>query len=145
MNETLAGRAEELAHLADLIRASLTLADCMIPSINTRLTELAELGIDNFEIEGPLVYSRAAGCSSAFDDSRVVYAAALVMPHGLGCTLWDADEHAMRYGEFNQEPPLLKERFVMFDQCPPIVRAMLSPHVPGLLVQLFQDFSVLIR
>jgi hypothetical protein len=45
MTETLAGRAKELAHLVDLIRARLLLADSMIPSINTQLTELAEMGI----------------------------------------------------------------------------------------------------
>jgi hypothetical protein len=40
----------------------------------------------------PLVYSRAASCSPNFDDARVVFAATLVMPGGLGCTIWGAEE-----------------------------------------------------
>ena len=50
MHDTLAGRAEELAHLTDLILTSLSLADSAIGPINERLAELAEVGIDNIEI-----------------------------------------------------------------------------------------------
>jgi hypothetical protein len=145
MHDTLLGRAEELARLTDLIRTSLSLADSAIPPINAQLDELAAMGLDNLELEGPLVYSRAAGYCPDFDDARVVYAAALVMPGGLGCTLWGADEHAERYGESNHEPPHLRERFVPYDKCPPIVRATLPAHAPKLLVQLLQSFSVLTR
>jgi hypothetical protein len=145
MSETLSERAAELAHLADLIRNSLSLADSAIPPINAHLEELTAMGLDNLEIEGALVYSRAAGYSPAFDDARVVYAAALVMPGGLGCTIWGADEHAERYGESNHEPPHLRERFVPYDKCPPIVRATLPAHAPKLLVQLLQSFNVLTR
>ena len=145
MNDTLSGRAEELARLTDLIRTSLSLADSAIPPINAQLDELATMGLDNLELEGPLVYSRVAGSSPAFDDARVVYAAALIMPGGLGCTLWGADEHAERYGESYHEPPQLRERFVPYDKCPPIVRATLPAHAPNLLVQLLQSFSVLTR
>ncbi len=145
MHDTLSGRAEELGRLTDLIRTSLLLADSSIPAINEQLDELAAMGLDNLELEGPLVYSRAAGHCPDFDDARVVYAAALVMPGGLGCTLWDADEHAERYGESNHEPPHLRERFVPYDNCPPIVRATLPAHAPKLLVHLLQSFSVLTR
>lgn len=145
MHDTLFGRAEELARLTELIRTSLSLADSAIPPINSQLAELAEMGIDNLEFEGPLIYSRSAGCSPAFDDERIVYAAALIMPGGLGCTLWPADEHATRYGESRREPPELRERFVAYERCPAIVRAMLPAHAPRLMVQLLQSFSVLTR
>ena len=145
MHDTLSGRAEELAHLTDLIRTSLSLADSAIPPINAQLDALAAMGLDHLELEGPLVYSRTASCSPDFDDNRVVYAAALLMPGGLGCTLWDADEHAERYGDSHQEPPHLRERFVPYDKCPPIVRATLPAHAPKLLCQLLQSFSVLTR
>ena len=145
MHDTLSGRAEELARLTDLIRTSLSLADSAIPPINVQLDELAAMGLDNLELEGPLVYSRTAGFSPAFDDARVVYAAALIMPGGLGCTLWGANEHAERYGESHCEPPHLRERFVPYDKCSPIVRATLPAHAPKLLVQLLQSFSVLTR
>jgi hypothetical protein len=47
MHNTLSGRAEELAHLIDLIRTSLSLADSAIPPINAQLDELAAMGLDN--------------------------------------------------------------------------------------------------
>ena len=53
MQDSLSGRAAELAHLTDLIRTSLSLADAAIPLINEQLNGLAEMGIDNLELEGP--------------------------------------------------------------------------------------------
>jgi hypothetical protein len=98
MQDSLSGRAAELVHLTDLIRTSLSLGDVAIPLINEQLNGLAEMGIDNLELEGPRIYSRTAGWSPAFDDEQIIYAAALTMPGGLGCTTWSADEYAMRYG-----------------------------------------------
>lgn len=145
MHDTLSGRAEELACLTDLIRTSLSLADAAIPPINTQLDDLAAMGLDNLKLEGPLVYSRSAGSSPALDDARVVYAAALIMPGGVGCTFWSAYEHAERYGESYHEPPDMRERFVPYGKWPPIVRATLPAHTPNLLVQLLQRLSVLTR
>lgn len=145
MIETLYGRVEELAHLVDLIRTSVSLADSTIPHINQQLAELAELGVDNLELEGPPLYSRTASPSPAFDDGRVVYAAALLMPGGLGCTSWDAEEYASRYGSSHCEPPCLRERFMPFSDAPAIVRATLPAHAPKLIAQLLQSFAVLAR
>ncbi len=145
MIETLNGRAEELAHLVDLIRASVSLADSAIPPINQQLVELAELGVDNIELEGPALYSRTSNPWPAFDDGRVVYAAALIMPGGLGCTSWDDEEYASRYGSSNCEPPCLRDRFIPFAKAPAIVRATLPAHAPKLISQLLQSFSVLTR
>ena len=145
MYDTLSGRAEELARLTDLIRTSLSLADSAIPPINAQLDELAAMGLENLELEGPLVYSRPASGFPDFDDSRMVYAAAILMPGGLGVTVWGADEHAERYGDSNHEPPNLREHFLPYDKCPPIVRATLPAHAPKLLVRLLQSFSVLTR
>ena len=52
-----------LAHLTDLIRTSLSLADAPIPLINEQLNGLAEMGIDNLELEGPRIYSRTMALS----------------------------------------------------------------------------------
>ena len=145
MHDTLTGRAVELAHLTDLIRASLALADSAIHPINEQLTGLAELGIDNLELEGPRIYSRTAGWLPAFDDEQIIYAAALTMPGGLGCTTWNADEYAMRYGDSHHEPPALRERFVAYDKLPPIVRAMIPGVAAKLIAELLSSFNVLAR
>jgi len=145
MIEPLYGRAEELASLVDLIRTSVSLADSAIPQINQQLRELAELGVDNLELEGPPLYSRTASPSPAFDERRVVYAAALLMPGGLGYTSWDAEDYAARYGTSHCEPPCLRERFMPFAEAPAIVRAALPAHTPKLIAQLLQCFAVLTR
>jgi hypothetical protein len=150
MQDSLSGRAAELAHRTDLIRTSLSLADAAIPLINEQLNNeqlngLAELGIDNLELEGPRIYSRTAGWSPAFDDEQIIYAAALTMPGGLGCTTWSADEYAMRYGDSHHEPPALRERFVAYDKLPPIVRAMIPGVAPKLIAELLSSFNVLAR
>ena len=145
MQDSLSGRAAELANLTDLIRTSLSLADAAIPLINEQLNGLAELGIDNLELEGPRIYSRTAGWSPAFDDQQIIYAAALAMPGGVGCTSWTADEYAMRYGESHHEPPALRERFVVYEKLPPIVRAMIPGVAPKLIAELLSSFNVLAR
>ena len=55
MHDNLSRRAAELAHLNDLIRTSLSLADAAIPLLNEQLHALAEMGIDNLELEGPRI------------------------------------------------------------------------------------------
>jgi len=114
MHDNLSGRAAELAHLNDLIRTSLSLADAAIPLLNEQLYALAEMGIDNLELEGPRIYSRTAGWSPAFDDEQIVFAAALTMPGGLGYTVWNADDYTTRYGDSHHELPVLRERFVVY-------------------------------
>jgi hypothetical protein len=79
MHDNLSGRAAELAHLTDLIRTSLSLADAAIPLLDEQLHALAEMGIDNLQLEGPRIYSRTAGWSPTFDDEQIIFAAALTM------------------------------------------------------------------
>jgi hypothetical protein len=143
MNDTLAGQAEELARIVSLIRIGLAEADLKIPAINEQLAELADLGITQFEIEGPSLYCRVAGTSGALSDDHFVYAAALIMPGGIGATRWDADEYTERYGDSPHESPQLSCRFVPFEECPPVVRAMLARHTSRLVGGLLRDFKVL--
>ena len=145
MHNNLSERAADLAHLTDLIRTSLSLADAAIPLINEQLNGLAELGIDNLEVEGPRIYSRTAGWSPAFDDEQIIYAAALTMPGGLGSTTWSADEYAIRYSDSHRGPPALRERFVVYEKLPPIVRAMIPGAAPKLIAELLSSFNILPR
>ena len=46
---------------------------------------------------------------------------------GLGCTVWSGNDYTTRYGDSHHEPPVLRDRFVVYDKLPPIVRAM----IPG--------------
>ena len=106
MHNNLSGRAAELAHRTDLIRTSLALADATIPLLNEQVHALAEMGLDNLELEGPRIHSRTAGWSPAFDDEQIAFAAALTMPGGLGCTVWSADDYTTRYDDAHHESPV---------------------------------------
>ena len=84
MHDSLTKHAAQLARLAMMIRIGLESAESAIPGINDLLAELATLGVTDFQVEGPAIYCRPAGPSSAYDDSFVVYQAAIIQPGGIG-------------------------------------------------------------
>lgn len=75
-----------MSRLAAKIRTSLDEAESKVPGINEKLDSLAELGVAELQIEGPSVYCRPMGASSAFSDDFVVYRAAIVMLGAMLCT-----------------------------------------------------------
>ena len=143
MNDSLLIRATDLVRLATTIRSGLESAERTIPAINEHLADLATLGITDFQIEGPTIYCRPAGVSSLHDDEFVIYQAALVMPGGIGAAIWGSTEyheHTSRpYGELIDLAP----RFVTYEKCPPLVRAMLIAHTGRMLESLMQDVRLL--
>ena len=126
-----------------MIRIGLDSAEAAIPGINDQLAELATLGLTGFQVEGPAIYGRPAGTSSAFDGAYVVYQAAIIQPGGIGAVVWDAHEfheHANRpYGE----PADLAPRFVPYAKCPTLVRALLVSHAGRMLDSLRRDVRLL--
>ena len=143
MHDVLKQQAEQLARLAMMIRIGLQSAESAIPGINDLLAELATLGVTEFQVEGPAIYCRPAGTSSAYDDDFIVYQAVIIQPGGVGCTIWSAaefDEHSRRpLGE----PVNLATNFMPYDKCPPIVRALLVAHAGKLLDRLMGDVRLL--
>ncbi|NQW46385.1 MAG: hypothetical protein HQ464_01305 [Planctomycetes bacterium] len=79
MHDVLPQRAAELSRLAAKIRTSLYEAESTVPSINEQLDKLAAAGMVDFQIEGPSVYRRPSGVSSAPSDELFVYHASIVM------------------------------------------------------------------
>jgi len=51
----------------------------------------------------------------------------------------------MRYGDSHHEPPAIRERFVVYDKLPPIVRAMIPEVASKLIAELLSSFNVLAR
>jgi hypothetical protein len=51
----------------------------------------------------------------------------------------------MRYGDSHHEPPALRERFIVYEKLPPIVRAMIPGVAPKLIAELLSSFNVLAR
>ena len=142
MNDNLAVQADELARLTFILKNGLAEAESTIPILNEHLAELAAVGCTDIEIDGPAVFSRTAGMSGAATDERIVYAAALVMPGGIGASRWGGDEYAERFHESPYDPAI-GHRFVAFDDCPPVVRALIARHASRLVGALLRDFQVL--
>jgi hypothetical protein len=143
MHDVLKQQAAQLARLVMRIRIGLDSAESAIPGINDLLAVVAVMGVTEFQVEGPAVYCRPAGPSSAYADSFVVYQAAIVQPGGVGAVLLDAadyDEHTSPpYGE----PVDLAFNFIAYDKCPTIVRALLVAHTGRLLEQFMGDMRLL--
>ena len=64
MHDLLHERTALLAQLGTTLRNGLQAAEASIPAINQHLVELAAIGVTDFQIEGPVIYSRPAGVSS---------------------------------------------------------------------------------
>ena len=107
MKALLNDRASQLARLTMMIKIGLETAEAAIPGINGQLAELADLGVTNFQIEGPAVYCRPAGLSSDFDDSVVVYQAIIIPPGGIGSALWDGGD--IRLISFITQPETIRK------------------------------------
>jgi hypothetical protein len=138
MHHSLTKQAAQLARLAMMIRIGIDNAESAIPGINDLLAELATLGVTDFQVEGPAVYCRPAGPSSAYDDSFVVYQAVMVQPGGVGAVLWDVNDYEEHISPPHGEPVDLAANFILYEQCPPIVRALLVAHA-GRLLELFMS------
>jgi hypothetical protein len=139
MHDSLTKHAAQLARLAMMIRIGLDSAEAAIPSINDQLAELATMGVTDFQVEGPAIYCRPAGPSSAYDDSFVVYQAAIIQPGGIGAVVWDASDYEAHTSPPRGEPVDLKPNFLGYEQCPPIVRALLVAHAGRLLERFISD------
>ena len=58
MHDLLHVRAAELSRLANTVRSNLDQTDALIPVVNRQLAELAAMGVENLQGEGPATYSR---------------------------------------------------------------------------------------
>ena len=64
MHELLSVRAAEVTRLDTTVRSNLDQAEALIHVVNRQLAELAAMGVENLEVEGPAIYSRPQGLSN---------------------------------------------------------------------------------
>ena len=100
MHDFLSTRAADLSRLTMTIQTNLDSAEDTIQNINRTLAELASLGVQDFQITGPVVYVRPARASSDEDDTFTLFQAVLLMPGGIGGAVWDSVE----YTEYLRRP-----------------------------------------
>ena len=143
MIDSLHTQAEQLARLAYAIRSGLEQAEATVPAINASLASLAALGVIDHQLDGPTIYCRPRGFSGNQTDEIVIYRAGLILPPGLGATVWNSDDHAEFICRPHGEPVDLTHRFVEFRDCPGPVRAMIANHASDLLRRLLSDVQLL--
>ena len=143
MNEILKERAVRLAQLSAAIRTGLAEAETILPGINDQLSKLAAVGMTDFQIEGPVIYCRPAGVSSECTDEFVIYQAAIVTLGGIGATVWNSDDHTEHTSGPYGKPVDLSPRFLPYDKCPALVKAMLVSQAAEMLDCLIRDVRLL--
>ena len=92
MHELLSVRAAELSRLASTVRGNHDQAEALIPVVNRRLAELAAMGVEDLQVEGPAIDSRPQGLSIGKTNDHSIYQAVVVMPGGVGTVLWNSTE-----------------------------------------------------
>lgn len=73
------------------------------------------------------------------DDERVVYTPAIMMPDGVGATIWSSSEAGCPADAKSMAAAHLASRFVPYAQCPSHVQAMLVAHANRMLARLMDD------
>jgi hypothetical protein len=112
---------------------------------DTRITAPGPIG---GAITGPISYhdhsarldatTVSGGCAEAtVDDERVLYAPAIMMPEGVGATVWSSNDRACCEGATAAAD--LASRFVPYRKCPAHVQAMLVAHANRMLERLMDD------
>jgi hypothetical protein len=143
MHTVLQERAAELSRLASAVRTSLAQAEALIPVVNKHLSDLAEMGMADLQVEGPAVYSRPAGLSARHTDDHFIYQAVVVLPGGIGAVVW----HSGDFAEYRQCPYGqqidLAPHFVEFAKCPPVVKALLVTQASSMVASLMEDVRLL--
>jgi hypothetical protein len=143
VHELLSVRAEELSRLATTVRSNLDQAEELIPVVNRQLAELAAMGVEDLQVEGPAIYSRPQGLSIGKTNDHSIHHALVVMPGGVGAALWNSTEFDESMNRPYGEPFDLAPRFVELDQCPPVVKALLVTHASHMVTSLMADVRLL--
>lgn len=142
MHEILHERTALLSQLGMTLRTGLQAAEASIPTVNQHLAQLAAVGVTDFQIEWPVIYSRPAGVSSAHVDEFLIFQAAIILPGGVGALTWGSTEYHEHVSHPYSEPADLAPRFTPYAQCPALVRAMLISHTGRMLESLMQEVGL---
>jgi len=91
----------------------------------------------------PSELARPAGLSNAQDDEVVVFQAVLLMPGGIGASVWRVGEYNEYHRCSHGEQVDLRDRYLPYAKLPPLVRAMLAKHATRLVDNLISDVRIL--
>jgi len=136
MSDNLSARLEALKDLNLQIHYQAEQAEAKVATANPLIAQLAASGLVADQILlGQFLLLRGYSARFPPRDSGQVIQAALALPGGLGAVVWDSEELA----SFRDSPNYECEafwRFLPFEQCEPIVKALITSNLAPLFDQL---------
>jgi len=136
MTDNLTPRLQELKDLNLQIHHQAEQAEARVATANPLIAQLAANGVIAEQILlGQFLLLRGYSVRFPPADSGQVIQAALAVPGGFGAVIWDSEELA----SLRDSPQVEFEafwRFVPFDQCEPIVKALITSNLAPLFDQL---------
>lgn len=124
------------------LRRQMEIAEAQASSANCLVNAVWRMGLlPRTAYLGPVIHTRSYSPQLGGHDSGQVFQASLLVPGGLGASIWDTEEFA----ELSAIPDGLETaafmRHIPFEQCEQAIRALLSPHIPVLTSRFLRDLD----
>ena len=140
MNERLRSEIEFLKALSVEIHRRAEVAELIVEQALPALNQLAAVQLTNRRlILGPVVLRRPYEVQREPAESGQVIQAALALPQGFGCVVWDSEDLAAL--EDTAQEYEAQFRFKPVADCSPAIKALLLPHLETLLAKLVEGIS----
>jgi len=124
------------------IRQNLEEAEAKIPEFNELIDRVASLDIlPNLVLLGDIVMQRPYCVVSGPVDSGQILQATLLLPGGLGATVWDTEEYLALEQEYDGISRHAASHFFAFDELSPGEKGILFSHLEP-LVERFWSFYI---
>jgi hypothetical protein len=141
LDETHRKIQDRIKKLSYLIGHANEQCEAKAQELNSYVQLIAATGIvDDHIILGAVLIDRAYPPEANRSDSAIVCQAALDTRRGLGVLHWDMED----YLESREQDALERDargRFKPFEECEPLLRALLFPHVESLLSALTDEIA----
>lgn len=113
------------------LRRQMEIAEAQASGVNCLVNAVWRMGLlPRSAYLGPVIHTRPYSPQPGGHDSGQVFQASLLMPGGVGVSIWDTEELA----ELSAVPDGLEAaafmRHVPFEECDQSIRALLRPFIP---------------
>ncbi len=123
----------ELSLRLQKLRRQMEVAEAQASGVNCLVNAVCRMGLlPQTCYLGPVIHTRPYCPQLGGHDSGQIFQSSLLVPGGLGTSIWDTEEFA----ELSAIPDGLESaafmRHVPFEKCEQAIRALLGPHIPVL-------------
>jgi hypothetical protein len=135
---------ETLAETNTRLRRQIEVAEQLIPQLNEMLERVQTTQIvQNTVLVGRTIQQLPYLPVLGPQDSGQVYQVALVLPGGLGAVAVDAGEYLDQQSSLVPATRDVPLRFLRFEECPNVVKALILPEAHKLLGRLFANLEIM--